>query len=99
MNDGKHEPADTAEPGLAVSRPGRTGWVAGVPRWVKIFVFTTLALVLLMVVVMLLSGGQHGPGRHFSSLGVDGRSAQVTATNLLSAEGTSVRVGVNVPAA
>jgi hypothetical protein len=33
------------------------------PRWVK--VFGALALLLLVVIaVMLLSGGNHGPGRH-----------------------------------
>ena len=33
------------------------------PRWVKIFGIIALALVLL-IGVMLLSGGEHGPGRH-----------------------------------
>jgi hypothetical protein len=90
MDDGAHEPANPAEPDIAVTRSSqRTGWIAGVPRWVKIFVITTLALVLLTVVVMLLSGGQHGPGRHLSSVGFDGESAQDTSTNLLSADGTS----------
>ena len=46
-------------------------WTAGVPRWVKVFVITALGLALLMVVAMLLSGGQHGPGRHLSSAGFD----------------------------
>jgi hypothetical protein len=40
---------------------------AGMPRWVKAFVITVAALVLLMVAVMLISGGDHGPGRHLSS--------------------------------
>jgi len=94
MNDSEQQPAGPAEPDLAVSRPGRrTGWVAGVPRWVKLFVITALALVLLMVVVMLLAGGQHGPGRHLSSVGFDARSTHVTTTNLLSPDGTSVASG------
>jgi hypothetical protein len=93
MNDHEQEPAGPAEPDLAVSRPGRrTGWVAGVPRWVKIFVITTLALALLMVVVMLLAGGQHGPGRHLSSVGFAGRSAHVPTTSLF-ADGNSVASG------
>ncbi len=33
------------------------------PRWVKVFGIIALALVLL-IGVMLLSGGEHGPGRH-----------------------------------
>ena len=94
MDDGAHEPASPAEPDITVTRSSqRTGWLAGMPRWVKIFVVTTLTLVLLMVVAMLLSGGQHGPGRHFSSARFDGGSAQVTNTHLLSADGTSARNG------
>jgi hypothetical protein len=35
----------------------------GTPRWVK--VFGALALVaVVLVVILLLSGGDHGPGRH-----------------------------------
>jgi hypothetical protein len=35
------------------------------PRWVKVFGIIAL-LVALLVVVMLLLGGNHGPGRHMS---------------------------------
>jgi hypothetical protein len=92
VDDGAHEPANPAEPDIAVTRSSqRTGWIAGVPRWVKVFVITTLMLVLLMVVVMLLSGGQHGPGRHRSSVGFEGGSAQITPINLLIADGTGAR--------
>jgi hypothetical protein len=42
------------------------------PRWVKIFLIVTAVLVVLLVAGMLIGGGQHGPGRHFSSMvGVD----------------------------
>jgi hypothetical protein len=70
MNDTKHQ---TGEPGLPSEsrQEGRIRWTAGVPRWVKVFVITALGFVLLMVVAMLLSGGRHGPGRHFSSIGFD----------------------------
>ncbi len=34
------------------------------PRWVKVFGIVTLVLVLLVVVVALMIGGKHGPGRH-----------------------------------
>jgi len=37
--------------------------ITGTPRWVKVTALIALALVLLIVVVMLTSGG-HGPGRH-----------------------------------
>jgi hypothetical protein len=38
----------------------------GTPRWVKGFGIITLVLVLL-VGVILLAGGEHGPGRHMPS--------------------------------
>jgi hypothetical protein len=34
------------------------------PRWVKVFVIVTIIVVVLGVVIFLVSGGQHGPGRH-----------------------------------
>ena len=36
----------------------------GVPRWVKIAGLLAAIVLLALVVVMLLSGGDHGPGRH-----------------------------------
>ncbi len=36
------------------------------PRWVKVFGIIALVLIL-MLVIMMLSGGSHGPGRHMSS--------------------------------
>ncbi|GEM49538.1 hypothetical protein [Deinococcus cellulosilyticus] len=38
----------------------------GPPRWVKILATLTLTVLLLVLAVKLLSGGQHGPMRHFS---------------------------------
>jgi hypothetical protein len=70
MNDVEHQPGEASLP--ADSSPeGKIRWTAGVPRWVKVFVITALGLALLMVVVMLLSGGRHTPGRHLSSAGFD----------------------------
>jgi hypothetical protein len=34
------------------------------PRWVKVFGIIAIVLVLLFVVVLLFSGGSHGPGGH-----------------------------------
>ena len=48
------------------------------PRWVKVFGIITLALVLLVLIV-LLAGGSHGPGRHQSSRGYGGRLPSVAA--------------------
>lgn len=39
----------------------------GAPRWVKVSGILAIALVLLIVIVMLASGGRHGPGRHLRS--------------------------------
>jgi hypothetical protein len=40
------------------------GSTTGAPRWVK--VLGIIALVLVLLVVVLLIGGNHGPGRHMS---------------------------------
>ena len=37
---------------------------AGTPRWVKVFAITAVVLAVLVVVVILLGRGGHGPGRH-----------------------------------
>jgi hypothetical protein len=42
------------------------GPTAGPPRWVKVSSIIALALILL-VLIALLAGGNHGPGRHQSS--------------------------------
>lgn len=38
----------------------------GTPRWVKVFGIVAIVVVLL-VIAMLLIGGEHGPSRHTSS--------------------------------
>ena len=38
----------------------------GVPRWVKICAVTAL-VVIVLVVIATLAGGDHGPGRHAAS--------------------------------
>ena len=52
-------PPETPQP---APRPGRPR--AATPRWVKVFGLIALMLVL-VVIVLLLAGGDHGPGRHF----------------------------------
>ena len=44
---------------------------AGTPRWVKVFGLIALVAVVLFVVVMLVGGGEHGPGRHTPGGGSD----------------------------
>jgi hypothetical protein len=52
------------------------GPTAGPPRWVKVFGIITLALIVLVLIV-LLAGGNHGPGRHQSFRGYGGQLPSV----------------------
>jgi hypothetical protein len=52
------------------------GPTAGPPRWVKVAGIIALALVVLLLIVLLV-GGNHGPGRHQSSRGLGGPLASV----------------------
>lgn len=36
----------------------------GMPRWVKILGVVAIAVIAVLVAVMLIAGGDHGPGRH-----------------------------------
>jgi hypothetical protein len=38
--------------------------ITGTPRWVKVFGIIAITVVLLFVILMLVGGGRHGPGRH-----------------------------------
>ena len=38
----------------------------GTPRWVKILGTLTVTVILLALVAQLVTGGKHGPMRHFS---------------------------------
>ena len=46
-------------------RPGRE--YPGIPRWVKVFGIIVIFVVLLVVAMMFIGGGEHGPGRHTPS--------------------------------
>jgi hypothetical protein len=54
------------------------GPAAGPPRWVKVFGIITLALIVLVLIV-LLAGGNHGPGRHQSARGYGGQLPSVAS--------------------
>ncbi|MFE6649760.1 hypothetical protein ACFVJS_24555 [Nocardioides sp. NPDC057772] len=41
----------------------------GMPSWVKYLLAALLAVVLLAVLAMLITGGEHGPGRHIGGMG------------------------------
>ena len=51
----------------------------GPPRWVKVSGIIALALIVL-VLIALLAGGNHGPGRHQSSRGHGGQLPSGAAT-------------------
>jgi hypothetical protein len=38
--------------------------LVGTPRWVKISGLVALVVLVLFVVVLVVGGGEHGPGRH-----------------------------------
>jgi hypothetical protein len=58
--------SDPANAGSPSGRESPRSAVA-MPRWVKMFLIIAAVVVVLMVAVMLVSGGKHGPGRHLSS--------------------------------
>lgn len=55
------------------------GSATGVPSWVKAFLLVAAAIVVLGVVVMLLVGGDHGPGRHRSAPAASHQVVEATA--------------------
>lgn len=42
----------------------------GVPRWVKVAAVVTGILAVVVVTVLLLTGGDHGPGHHSLGTGI-----------------------------
>ena len=48
------------------------GTTPGIPLWVKISGLVVTALIVLLVAVMLIAGGDHGPGRHMSMASITG---------------------------
>jgi hypothetical protein len=52
-------PADDAD-----SATDEDASAPGMPRWVKVLGGIAAAIVLIAIVAMLVSGGEHGPGRH-----------------------------------
>jgi hypothetical protein len=67
--------ADRPSPPEREERADR-GPTAGPPRWVKVCGIIALALVVLVLIV-LLAGGNHGPGRHQAARGHGGQLPSV----------------------
>ncbi|GAA4446855.1 hypothetical protein ACFQV2_25020 [Actinokineospora soli] len=40
----------------------------GMPRWVRTTALVVAVLVAVVVLVLLISGGEHGPGRHLGQV-------------------------------
>jgi hypothetical protein len=70
------DPSAHPDPHDETGTPLDGGSTAGTPRWVKVFGAIALVVVVLFVVVLLIRGGEHGPGRH------GGSSAHTTAGDI-----------------
>ncbi|MBG0831710.1 hypothetical protein HS041_28695 [Planomonospora sp. ID67723] len=55
------------DPPPSAGSDGTGGDRGPTPRWVKVAAITVVVLVLLAIAVILISGGEHGPGRHLPS--------------------------------
>ena len=47
---------------------GRDEGRAGMPRWVKVSAIGVGILAILLAILLIFGGGQHGPSRHFGGL-------------------------------
>src|SRR5581483_10157809 len=57
------------------TRPGLTPRpYPGTPRWMKVFGIIVIFLVLLVVVMMFIGDGEHGPARHILSGDIGGHT-------------------------
>ncbi len=64
----------------------------GAPRWVKVFGIIAVVLVLI-VVVALLTGGSHGPGRHLGG----GQTSPSSVTDSAGVKGHQPPAGGHAP--
>lgn len=61
------DPPARADPGVDPDATPADESAAGTPRWVKVFGAIALVVVVLFLVVLVIRGGEHGPGRHGGS--------------------------------
>lgn len=52
------------EPASESEETGSEASPPSMPRWVKVAVLVVLVLVAGLVIIMLVAGGEHGPGLH-----------------------------------
>jgi len=48
----------------------KSGAIVGAPRWVKVFGSIALVVVVLVAILLLTGGGDHGPTRHGTPAGL-----------------------------
>jgi hypothetical protein len=72
MNTTDHPPPPTmTDPPLSPETDGRPDRdsTPSTPRWVKVSGIIAIVAVVLIAVMLLAGGGQHGPGRHLAPAG------------------------------
>lgn len=69
----------------------------GTPRWVRVLGIAAVVLVILLGVLLLSSGGSHGPGRHAASGAVPGTTSPSSAAEPVGVRGDGPRAGVERP--
>ena len=72
------DPPRSRDPGEDADLTGDRGSPPGMPRWVKVSGIIVAVLALLLVIVLLISGGDHGPRRHSS----DGAGARAPLSSV-----------------
>ena len=80
---GGHAMTDSTEEAV-VARP------PGTPRWVKALGLILVAAIAIAVGVMLISGGQHGPGMHTGSASGSALPSSAAATGDHAAGGPTI---------
>lgn len=72
-------PANTAEETAPTPAHGSGAAYPGTPHWVKVGAMVAVIVVLLVMVTMVLAGGEHGPMRHIPSGSGEGTTPLITA--------------------
>jgi hypothetical protein len=68
----------------------------GAPRWVKVFAAIALTVVVVIAIMLLVGGADHGLGRH-SSGGAGGNSASSSTTQADDGAGHRIPPGAHGP--
>ena len=72
--------ASTTEERASPSALGPGSVYPGTPRWVKVGAIVAVTVVLLVVVAMVLAGGEHGPMRHIPTGSAPIHQSQLAAS-------------------